>query len=261
MRFIIRIKKIISGGQTGAEQAALEVAITFDLTHGGWVPKDRLAENGVIPAKYQLIETPSNGYTGHMERNVLESDATLIISRGGLTGGALISQKRAILSGRPCLHIDLYITPVLQAVSIISSWTRLNRIEILNVTGQKADPDSMIYQDTVNLLEKALYVNFFKNIVDEFLAGDTPYFQNFEDVVNQIAVELPFKQKVILANLRLEELETLQYALDLYISSRLETADAGDIDSPRRNADRPHTFIMEKLWNRLRQTHRLKVIK
>jgi hypothetical protein len=255
------IQKIISGGQTGAEQAAIEVAMTFDFTHGGWVPKDSLSKNGVISAKYHLNETSSAGYTDHMERNVLESDATLIISRGRLTGGALISQNCAILGGRPCLHIDLYITPVLQAVSIISSWTRLNRIEVLNVTGQKADTDSMIYQDTVNLLKKALYVNFFKNIVDEFLAGGTLYFPNIEDVVNHIAVELPFKQKVILANLRLEELETLQYALDLYISSRLETADTGDIDNLRLNPDGTYTVVMEKLWNRLQKTHRLQVVK
>jgi len=255
------IKKIISGGQAGAERAALEVAIKLDITHGGWVPKDRLAENGIIPETYQLNEAHSTGNTDHMEKNVLESDATLIISRGGLTGGALIAQKIAIISGCPCLHLDLYMTPVLQSVSIISSWIRLNRIEVLNVTGQKSDPDSIIYQDTENLLEKALYVNFFKNIIDEFLAGDTPFFQNPEDMVNQIAAELPFKQKVIMANLQLEEIETLQYALDLYISSRLETADAGDIGNIRLKADRTYTVIMEKLRNRLRETHRLKVVK
>lgn len=233
----------------------------MDITHGGWVPKDRLAENGVIPAKYQLRETSSTGQTDHMERNVLESDATLIISRGELTGGALISQKRAILSGRPCLHIDLYMTPVLQAVSIISSWIRLNRIEVLNVTGQKVDPNSIIYQDTINLLEKALCVNLVKNFIDQFLAGPDSISQMVEKVVGQIVAALSLKKKVIIANLRLEEIETLQYALDLYISSRLETSDADDLGNLRLNADRTYTVIMEKLWNRLRETHRLKIVK
>jgi len=233
----------------------------LDITHGGWVPKDRLAKNGVIPAKYQLRETPSTGHTDHMEKNVLESDATLIISRGGLTGGALISQKRAILSARPCLHIDLYMTPVLQAVSIISSWIRLNRIEVLNVTGQKTDTDSIIYQDTINLLEKALCVNLVKNFIDQFLAGPDSISQMVEVVVGQIVSALSLKKKVIIANLRLEEIQTLQYALDLYISSRLETAEADDVGNISLNADRTYTVIMEKLWNRLRETHRLKVVK
>ena len=233
----------------------------MDITHGGWVPKDRLAKNGVIPAKYQLRETPSTGHTDHMEKNVLESDATLIISRGGLTGGALISQKRAILSARPCLHIDLYMTPVLQAVSIISSWIRLNRIEVLNVTGQKTDTDSIIYQDTINLLEKALCVNLVKNFIDQFLAGPDSISQMVEVVVGQIVSALSLKKKVIIANLRLEEIQTLQYALDLYISSRLETAEADDVGNISLNADRTYTVIMEKLWNRLRETHRLKVVK
>jgi len=233
----------------------------LDITHGGWVPKDRLAKNGVIPAKYQLRETPSTGHTDHMEKNVLESDATLIISRGGLTGGALISQKRAVISGRPCLHIDLYMTPVLQAVSIISSWIRLNRIEVLNVTGQKTDTDSIIYQDTINLLEKALCVNLVKNFIDQFLAGPDSISQMVEVVVGQIVSALSLKKKVIIANLRLEEIQTLQYALDLYISSRLETAEADDVGNISLNADRTYTVIMEKLWNRLRETHRLKVVK
>ena len=196
-----------------------------------------------------------------MEKNVLESDATLIISRGGLTGGALISQKRAILSARPCLHIDLYMTPVLQAVSIISSWIRLNRIEVLNVTGQKTDTDSIIYQDTINLLEKALCVNLVKNFIDQFLAGPDSISQMVEVVVGQIVSALSLKKKVIIANLRLEEIQTLQYALDLYISSRLETAEADDVGNISLNADRTYTVIMEKLWNRLRETHRLKVVK
>lgn len=255
------IKKIISGGQTGAERAALEVALKLDIAHGGWVVKDRLAGNGVIPTKYQLNETPSTGTTDSMEKNVLESDATLIISRGGLTGGALISQKRAMISGRPCLHIDLFVTPVLQAVSIISSWIRLNRIEVLNVTGPQTDNTSIIYQDTINLLAKALHVNFFKNIIDEFLAGDILFSQTVEDVVNQFAAELPFKQKVIIANLQSEEIAILQYALDLYVSSRLETADTGDIDNPRLSPDQTYTSVMGKLWKRLQNTHRLQVVK
>lgn len=119
----------------------------------------------------------------------------------------------------------------------------------------------MIYQDTMGLLEKALCVNLVKNFIDQFLAGPASFAQMVEVVVGQIVSALSMKKKVIIANLRLEEIETLQYALDLYISSRLETAAACDIGNTRLNAERTYTIIMETLWNRLQETHKLKVVK
>jgi hypothetical protein len=74
------IKKIISGGQTGADRAALDVAIILKIPHGGWVPKGRLAEDGPIHTRYNLKDMPTDSYEARTEQNVIDSDGTLIIS-------------------------------------------------------------------------------------------------------------------------------------------------------------------------------------
>ena len=76
------IRKIISGGQTGADRAALDVAIKFNIPHGGWIPKGRKAEDGRLPDRYQLQEMPTPSYPERTEQNVIDSDGTLIFSRG-----------------------------------------------------------------------------------------------------------------------------------------------------------------------------------
>ena len=86
------IKRIISGGQTGADRAALDFAIKMDLPHGGWIPKGRLAEDGPLPEKYQLQEMPTQNYPKRTEQNVIDSDGTLIITHGKLTGGSNTDQ-------------------------------------------------------------------------------------------------------------------------------------------------------------------------
>lgn len=81
---MIMIIKIISGGQTGADQGALDAAIELDIPHGGWVPKGRKTEASPLPAKYRLQEMPTASYKARTERNVVDSDGTAILSRGRL---------------------------------------------------------------------------------------------------------------------------------------------------------------------------------
>ena len=80
------LKKIISGGQTGADQAVLDIVIKLGLPHGGWIPKGRIAEAGPLPDKYRLKEMPTDSYSECIEQNVKDSKGTLIISYGKLTG-------------------------------------------------------------------------------------------------------------------------------------------------------------------------------
>jgi len=79
------LTKIISGGQTGADRAALDAAIDLGIPHGGWIPKGRNAEDGTLPDKYQLQEMPTASYPKRTEQNVIDSDGTLILSHGNLT--------------------------------------------------------------------------------------------------------------------------------------------------------------------------------
>lgn len=103
----MNISKIVSGGQTGADRAALDAAIACGVAHGGWCPEGRRAEDGPIPPLYRLRETQTDQYAERTRLNVLDSDATLIISRGPLTGGSLLTLQCAEAAGKPCVHIDL----------------------------------------------------------------------------------------------------------------------------------------------------------
>ena len=141
------IKKIVSGGQTGADQAALDAALKYNIPHGGWIPKGRLTENGPLPDKYQLAEMVSDNYPERIEQNVIDSDGTVIISHGKLSGGSAYTQKMAKKHTKPCIHIDLDQTHGFQAISDIHSWVIENDIEVLNVAGPRASKDSKIYDE------------------------------------------------------------------------------------------------------------------
>ena len=102
-----RVEKIISGGQTGVDRAALDVALAMGIDCGGWCPKGRRAEDGSIPSRYPLAETASPAYSQRTKRNVRDSDATLILARGQPRGGTLLTKRTAVELGKPCLSIDL----------------------------------------------------------------------------------------------------------------------------------------------------------
>ena len=127
------IRKIISGGQTGADQAALDAAIKLGISHGGCIPRGRLTEKGPLPTRYNLKEMPGSGYAPRTEQNVIDSNGTLIISHGELTEGSEYTRKMALKHQRPWLHIDLNKTPAFKAATLISAWITENTIEILRI--------------------------------------------------------------------------------------------------------------------------------
>ena len=148
------IQKIISGGQTGADRAALDFAIKHNLPYGGWVPKGRKTEDGTLPEKYHLQEMPTNQYSKRTEKNVLDSDGTLILSHGLLTGGSALTTGFADLHRKPWIHIDLQTTLSPDASRMIREWIGRNGIKIMNVAGPRASKDPMIYQAVTELLEE-----------------------------------------------------------------------------------------------------------
>lgn len=128
------VRKIVSGGQTGVDRAALDVAIYLGIEHGGWCPAGRVAEDGRIPATYQLTETATSDYAERTERNVIDSDGTLILYWAMIRGGSLLTEKLARKHRRPCLAIDLG-QPV--SVEATQSWLAANGIGVLNVAGPR----------------------------------------------------------------------------------------------------------------------------
>ena len=154
------VKKIISGGQTGVDRAALDVAIQQGLRHGGWCPSGRRAEDGRIPAKYRLRATASADYKVRTERNVAESDATLILCRGPLSGGTRLTRYLARLHDRPCLVIDLTSASGAKArretAAAIRRWLAEQAARTLNVAGPRESQNRGIAKSAAVLLRTVL---------------------------------------------------------------------------------------------------------
>lgn len=150
------ITKIISGGQTGADRAALDFAIKNDIPHGGWIPKGRKTEDGILQDKYQLQEMPTASYPKRTEKNILDSDGTIIFSRGKLTGGSALTRKLSKQHGRPWLHIDLDGVDYEIAADVIDGWIDRHDIQVLNVAGPRATKDPGIHDIVVGILDRVL---------------------------------------------------------------------------------------------------------
>lgn len=151
------ITKIVSGGQTGADRAALDFAIKNDIPYGGWIPKKRLTEEGRLPDNYQMREMATRSYARRTEQNVIDSDGTLIISHGKLTGGSALTRQFAKRHQRPWLHIDLNKHSDLSKAAVpVSRWIADNAIKVLNVAGPRASKDAGIYKGVMNLLKKSI---------------------------------------------------------------------------------------------------------
>jgi len=151
------LTKIISGGQTGADRAALDVAIELDIPHGGWIPKGRRTEDGVLSERYQLKEMPTTSYPKRTKQNVVDSDGTLILSHGKVTGGSGLTLKMAKKHENPWLRVNLNKSNGFTAAQEISAWIVKNGIRVLNVAGSSASKDPAIYDETFKLLKAALY--------------------------------------------------------------------------------------------------------
>ena len=147
------IEKIISGGQTGVDRAALDCAIALRIPHGGWCPAGRKAEDGRIDERYRLVELVSPRYDDRTRKNVEDSDGTLILSRGALEGGTELTLVFARNAGMPFLAIDLDNPPGQQE---ISDWLISNNIKRCNVAGPRESKRPGIYRQAYRYLHSLL---------------------------------------------------------------------------------------------------------
>jgi hypothetical protein len=126
--------RVVSGGQTGVDRAALDAARTLSLPCGGWCPRGRLAEDGPIETAYPLVETPSADYAQRTEWNVRDSDGTLVLTRGVASGGTAYTIALARDRGKPLLVLDLATDP---DPAEAARWVRDAGIALLNVAGPR----------------------------------------------------------------------------------------------------------------------------
>lgn len=143
------VERIVSGGQTGVDRAALDAAISLAIGHGGWCPQGRRAEDGTIPSQYQLEETESPEYPVRTERNVLDSDATLIVFRDEITGGTKLTLRLARRHQRPHHTHDLATSA---DVADVRAWLNHHDVGTLNVAGPRESSSPGINREAYDFL-------------------------------------------------------------------------------------------------------------
>ena len=150
------LSKIISGGQTGADRAALDWAIKRGIPHGGWCPKGHRAEDGTIDRHYNLVETPSDDYSQRTEWNVRDSDATAVFSiLRELRGGSLLTIELAEQYNKPVIHLCKEDGQANHAQELRSFIEKFG-ISVLNVAGPRASDEPDVYQFVSRILDRAL---------------------------------------------------------------------------------------------------------
>jgi hypothetical protein len=148
--------KIISGGQTGADRAALDIALKLKIPCGGWCPADRRAEDGIIADRYPLTPLRGAGYRQRTRKNVQDSDGTVILTFGKLTGGSKATADDCARFAKPCLVIDARkINPRVAAMELAVFILR-HHILVLNIAGPRASNQPGIYDFVSEVLTNLL---------------------------------------------------------------------------------------------------------
>ena len=150
--------KVVSGGQTGVDRAALDAALKINIPCGGWCPAGRRAEDGRIPDEYPLRETASNAYEERTRLNVLDSDATLICNTGDLEGGTLLTARLAEQLNKP-LHVASLDQYPEDEIDECSRWIISRQVRVLNVAGPRSSKCQEIYQQTLRFMVRLLRKN------------------------------------------------------------------------------------------------------
>jgi hypothetical protein len=154
------IHKIISGGQTGVDRAALDVALALNYEVGGWCPAGRLAEDGVIPERYPLQETPTSDSNERTKKNVSVADATLVLAmHGDLRGGTLFTVLCAEKLEKPIRLVTIRPLPSTTSTSQtaeLAHWFSQNKVVVLNVGGPRESEQPGIYEAAAAFLRQLL---------------------------------------------------------------------------------------------------------
>jgi hypothetical protein len=169
------------------------------------------------------------------------------------------------------LHIDLNLTTSYDAASLVMSWIKLQRIEVLNVAGPRASEDPEVYNDVFRILEMTFKMHRIdeRKPIDERKRPSNPP-RTVNDAVERLSSELSLKDKVTIANMAETELSTLHANLGEYIRNEFElwhdnkdllTSCCFFVKRDDIHVDAAFSIIIRELWKRLQETHKLKIIK
>jgi hypothetical protein len=269
------IRKIVSNGRTGVSRGALDAAMDLDIPHSGWTICKDPAHKEPLPEKYHLQEMKTKDIAKCVERNVKDSDGTLIIIFSDkLPDDALCAKKSAGKHHMPLLKINLSRMGEFEAAQAIHEWLKEYQVASLHVVGAiQGNSGEMVNQTTAGLLEAVYYLGLIENNMTG-IATTVRHDQevpptSIEDIVTRISTEMSLKDRVVMANLQEPQLELLQPTLGRYILRQLEqwqkahapTFSLSEIEPDAEGIDGISLKVTTQLWMRLRETHRLRIVK
>ena len=275
----MNIEKIISGGRPGAERAALDAAIKLGLGYGGWMPKENVDSVGMNADRYNLIEMPTANRNEILKKNIREADGTLLLSHG-TSSRDLENMTRTIHRySKPMLHVDLIHTNAFNAASLINDWIMDNRLTILHVTGPSEKEDLKIHAATMDILQAVFFLNLTETNLNQTMgAHGLPVLSlktdlppgDVDTAVDIIIHEMHLKDRILMANLRKEELASLQMTLGLYIQRKLDiwlqdatlyASCVAAAEEEKLDKSNMPMVLIKIMWKKLRDTHRLRIVK
>jgi len=271
------LDKIVSGGQTGADRAALDFAIKFNIPHGGWITKGRKTESGPLPDFYKLKEMDTRDYSARTRQNILDSDGTIIIARGPLTGGSSLTYAFARKTGKWVYRINLLEQDIFEAALILHSFILDQGIRVLNIAGPRASHDPDIYYDVKAILSAVLYLDFLETEEESWRADqmieqgfDFPTsFNSINQATEVLEKSLTLRGKILIARSQAHQMSGIYFTLLEYVqlSLKLDQKNSGLFKSLSRGRDlkdyTPEDAVMEllkKLKTQLSKKFQLKVV-
>jgi hypothetical protein len=273
------IQKIISGGLSVSDQVALDAAIRLGILHDGYIPWGRMTEIGTLPSKYKLKELNTDNHFDCIEKNVKESKGTLIISAGKFNDDAEYARKMTLKYSHQFLYVDLELTPSFEAATLVNDWIQMYNIDVLYVIGPFANEYRYVDRHVTVIVEGALLLDIMdaphgSKIQDipynEYLQKLQAVPKTVDEAVDQIMSDMSLDERVRLANYDKENLRVINYSLSIFIRNQLFMKDVNKdlFESCREvsgnknlNEATAALVIIEKLWERLRETHRLRIVK
>jgi len=149
------LKKIISGGKPGVELAALDAAIRLEIPHEGWCYQNRKTDGGVLPKHYNVKEIDNPSYFERLEKNIIDSDGTVVLTYGQMPVGSKAVNKLAENHNKPLLNINLGEQSLDHTVSLIRKWMTKHEIDTIYFTGSKTgrDHSTKIYDEIIQVIE------------------------------------------------------------------------------------------------------------
>jgi hypothetical protein len=278
-RKTMMLKKIVSGGQTNADRAVLDTAIKLGIDHGGWIPKGRTTKTGILPENYNLREMETDDYSECIVQNVKDSKGTLIIFYDKLIGDHYRAERETLKHKHQLLGVDLNQTIALHAASLVNDWVQLRHIDVLYVVGPSKATNIHAVKHTKLMLERALILDLMNvsshRVVADYSQKDhldkqSALPRTIHEAVERLINEMELKDKVIIANMTHGELIDLNSNLGAYIRNafRLWSGNHDLMESCRfvsknqtMNADEASFAIIDAMWEKLRKTHKLKIVK